>query len=218
MSNSAAVPAEPRRGRPGYDRRGALEVAVRVFNEHGYDATSMGMLATRLGLSKSAIYHHFDSKEHLLEAALDEALGGLEQVLDEPGARRGTQTARLTYVVRRAVEVLVDRLPYVTLLLRLRGNTAVERAALERRRRFDDAVSALVRAAQVDGAVRADIDPAIATRLVFGMVNSLVEWYRPTGPEGARQQAGGLGRSPIVGAGQLADDVLALVLDGLRRR
>ncbi|HEX5859610.1 MAG TPA: TetR/AcrR family transcriptional regulator [Microbacterium sp.] len=200
--NAGSAP-EPRRGRPGYDRRGALEVAARVFNEHGYDATSMGMLAARLGLSKSAIYHHFASKEHLLEAALDEALGGLEQVLGEPGATAGAPLDRLTYVVRRAVEVLVERLPYVTLLLRLRGNTAVERHALARRRRFDDAVSSLVREAQEDGAVRPDLDPAIATRLVFGMVNSLVEWYRPTGPESASD---------------IADDVLALVFDGLSRR
>ena len=43
-----------RRGRPGYDQRGILEVAVAAFNEHGYDATSIGMIAERLGLSKSA--------------------------------------------------------------------------------------------------------------------------------------------------------------------
>ena len=80
--------AEPRRGRPGYDRRGVLEIAVQAFNEYGYDATSLGTLASRLGLSKSAIYHHFPSKEQLLEAALDEALGELEAVLDRARARR----------------------------------------------------------------------------------------------------------------------------------
>ena len=52
-----------RRGRPGYDQQGILEVAVAAFNEYGYDATSMGVLADRLGLSKSAIYHHFASKD-----------------------------------------------------------------------------------------------------------------------------------------------------------
>ena len=76
---------DPRRGRPGYDRQGVLDVAVRAFNEYGYDATSMGTLADRLGLSKSAIYHHFTSKEQLLDAALDEALGGLEGVLAGAG-------------------------------------------------------------------------------------------------------------------------------------
>ncbi|HEX7835711.1 MAG TPA: TetR/AcrR family transcriptional regulator [Pseudolysinimonas sp.] len=196
-----ATGAEPRRGRPGYDRQGVLEVAVRAFNEYGYDATSMGTLATRLGLSKSAIYHHFPSKDQLLEAALDEALGGLEGVLTEAGATSGTAAARLAHVLHRAVEVLIERLPYVTLLLRLRGNTSVERAALDRRREFDRAVAALVLAARDAGELRSDIDPRIAERLMFGMINSIAEWYRPEGPEDASR---------------LADDVLAIIVDGLR--
>src|SRR3954454_22930636 len=119
-----------RRGRPGYDQRGILEVAVTAFNEHGYDATSIGMLAERLGLSKSAIYHHVASKDELLELALDEALDGLEGVLRAPEATEGAAADRLAFVLRGAVRVLADRLPYVTLLLRVRGNTEVERSAL----------------------------------------------------------------------------------------
>lgn len=193
--------SDTRRGRPGYDRDGVLEVAVRAFNEFGYDATSMGTLATRLGLSKSAIYHHFASKEELLDAALDEALGALEGVLAEPGATSGSPAARLQYVLDRAVHVLVERLPYVTLLLRLRGNTAVERAALDRRREFDRAVTTLVVEARDAGELRSDIDPRVAERLLFGMINSIVEWYRPEGPEDAAR---------------LAADVLAFAVDGLR--
>ena len=192
---------DTRRGRPGYDRQGVLDIAVRAFNEYGYDATSMGTLATRLGLSKSAIYHHFDSKERLLAAALDEALGGLEGVLVEPGAVAGGPAARLQYVLDRAVHVLVERLPYVTLLLRLRGNTPIERAALDRRRDFDRAVTALVVEAQDAGELRPDIDARVAERLLFGMINSIVEWYRPEGPEDAAR---------------LAADVLAVAVDGLR--
>lgn len=197
----SALVSESRRGRPGYDRQGVLEVAVAAFNEFGYDATSMGTLAERLGLSKSAVYHHFGSKAQLLEAALDEALSGLEGVLTEPGATSGTEAARLAHVLRRAVEVLIERLPYVTLLLRLRGNTEVERAALGRRREFDHAVTALVVAARGAGDLRADIDPAIAERLLFGMINSIAEWYRPGGAEDASR---------------LAADVLAVAADGLR--
>jgi AcrR family transcriptional regulator len=192
-----------RRGRPGYDQRQVLEIAVDEFIAHGYDATSVAALATRLGLSKSALYHHFASKEQLLSLALDEALGGLEGVLGEPGAREGGAGERLGYVLRGAVGVLVDKLPYVTLLLRVRGNSDVERDALERRRAFDHDITALVRAAQEEGTVRADVDASVATRLLFGMVNSIVEWYRPSGPEGAAE---------------LAADVLTVALDGLRPR
>lgn len=195
--------APPRRGRPGYDSQQILEAAVELFITHGYDATSVAAVAERLGLTKSALYHHYESKEHLLGIALEQALGGLEGVLVEPGARSGTPGERLDYVLRGAVRVLVDRLPYVTLLLRVRGNSEVERGALERRRAFDHRITGLVRDAQADGTVRADVDPSVATRLVFGMVNSIVEWYRPSGPEGAAE---------------LADDVLRIALDGLRTR
>jgi AcrR family transcriptional regulator len=171
-----------RRGRPGYDQRGILEVAVAAFNEHGYDATSIGMLAERLGLSKSAIYHHVASKDELLGLALDEALDGLEGVLRSPEAQEGPASSRLAFVLRGAVRVLAEKLPYVTLLLRVRGNTEVERAALERRRAFDHAVASLVAEAREEGSLRADADPAVVARLLFGMINSLTEWYTPSGP------------------------------------
>lgn len=193
--------AAGRRGRPGYDRRGLLDAAVAVFNESGYDATSVATLAARLGLSKAALYHHFASKEEILETATGEALDGLEGVLADAGTASAED--RLARVLQGAVRVLVANLPSVTLLLRVRGNSEVERTALERRRAFDQAVTAIVRDAQAEGAVRADVDASVATRLLFGMVNSLVEWYRPTGPEGAEA---------------LARDVLAVALDGLRTR
>lgn len=190
----------PKRGRPGYDQAAILEIAVLAFNEFGYDATSMGILASRLAVSKAAIYHHFASKGELLQLALDHALGGLEAVLLEPEAVAGPAIDRLAHVLRSAVLVLADRLPYVTLLLRVRGNTAVERQALTRRREFDAAVAVLVTGARAEGSLRADIDPAIVTRLLFGMVNSIADWYRPNGP---------------TDAAHLADDVLAFALHGL---
>ncbi len=190
-----------RRGRPGYDQEGILRVAVAAFNQYGYDATSMGVLANRLGLSKSAIYHHFGSKDEILDRALDTALAGLEGVLDEAEASRGRAADRLDHVLRGAVHVLVEQLPYVTLLLRVRGNTEVERRALARRRAFDKRVTALVSEAQAEGSLRSDIDVRVVERLLFGMINSIVEWYRPGGAEDADR---------------LADVVIAVALDGLR--
>ena len=190
-----------RRGRPGYDQQGILDVAVAAFNEYGYDATSMGVLADRLGLSKSAIYHHFTSKDEILDRALDSALGALEGVLEQADAAGGRAADRLDLVLRGAVHVLVDRLPSVTLLLRVRGNTEVERRALARRRAFDKRVTALVSEAQAEGSLRSDLDASVVSRLTFGMINSIVEWYRPGGGEDADR---------------IADDVVAVALDGLR--
>ncbi|WP_369242416.1 TetR/AcrR family transcriptional regulator [Streptomyces sp. R21] len=190
-----------RRDRPAYDRASLLEVAVVVFNERGYDGTGMEELARRLGLSKSSIYHHVTGKEELLGLAVGRALDALFAVLDEDPVPDTTATARLEHVVHRSVDVLAAELPYVTLLLRVRGNSAVEQHALERRREFDHRVAELVARAAAEGGVRDDIDPHLISRLLFGTVNSLIEWYRPEG---------GL---PVAA---LADALTAVLFDGLR--
>ena len=108
---------------------------------------------------------------------------------------------RLESLVRRSVAVLVERVPYVTLLLRVHGNSPVERDALTRRRRLDRFAAGLVAEAVQDGDLRPDIDPKITARLLFGMVNSLIEWVRP---ESAHDAAA------------LADGVTTVAFEGLR--
>jgi AcrR family transcriptional regulator len=188
-------------GRPGWDAASLLAVAVQVFNERGYDGTSMEDLAKRLGISKSAIYHHVESKETLLSMALERATEGLFVVAGQVCGLEAPAITRLEALVHDSVIVLVEELPYVTLLLRVRGNTAVERRALARRRQLDRLAAELVEAAIAEGDIRADIDPHLAARLLFGLINSLVEWYRPR-----------LGGSPA----QLADSLTAIAFDGLR--
>ncbi|MFZ3454312.1 TetR/AcrR family transcriptional regulator [Arthrobacter sp. 7Tela_A1] len=199
-SSAATTAHGTRRGRPGYDQQTVLNIAVDVFNRHGYEATSMGILAENLGITKSAIYHHVPSKGDLLRLALENALGGLEGVLDDPRASTGPADARLEFVLRGTIEVLTERLPFVTLLLRLRGNTEIERDALERRRQFDRRVSELVDAARAEGSLRSDIDPRTTTRLLFGTINSIVEWYKPGGSLSGQK---------------LADDIISMVFEGL---
>ncbi|MBA2945335.1 TetR/AcrR family transcriptional regulator [Streptomyces himalayensis] len=189
--------------RDTYTPETLLSVSVEVFNERGYDGTSMEHLAKAAGISKSSIYHHVAGKEELLRRAVSRALDGLFGILDEEHARVGRAVERLEYVTRRMVEVLIAELPYVTLLLRVRGNTGTERWALERRREFDHQVADLLKAAAADGDVRGDVEVRLATRLVFGMINSIVEWYRPDG--------GG------AGVQEIADAVVQLVFSGLRK-
>ncbi|WP_141584077.1 TetR/AcrR family transcriptional regulator [Actinomadura sp. WMMA1423] len=199
---SEPVSARPRGpGRPGYDQETVLRRAIELFNRKGYEGTSMGDLAEELGVGKSAIYHHVPGKSHLLALALDEALDELTAVIreaqDESG---GTAYERLRSVVRQSVEVLVAHQPAVTLLLRVRGNSEVELAALQRRRWIDARLAELVRAAAAEGALRSDVPPELVSRLLFGMVNSLVEWYRPGGE---------------VSAAALSDAITTIAFDGL---
>ena len=195
----------PRRGRPGYDRQTLLAECVELFNRHGYEATSMGMLAAHLGISKSAIYHHVESKEAILDHAVTEALDALEACLDDVVASGADAGAQVEAAIRGTLGVLAEKQPEVTLLLRLRGNSAVEVAAVERRREITRRFGDLLEAAQAAGAARSDVTPRNLARLALGMINSIVDWYRPDRGVPGQQ-----------GPDQMIDAVTGVVLGGLR--
>ena len=203
VTASPVRPRPARRGRPGYDLESVLAVAVKLFNERGYDGTSMEDLSRKLGITKSAIYHHVDSKQDLLRLATGRALDALFTEVDHLAQVDGRAIDRLEHLVRGSVLALASNLPFVTLLLRVRGNTKVEREVLARRREFDRLVAGLVAEAAAEGDLRSDIDPAVTARLLFGLVNSLIEWYRPRG---------------AAAAADLADTVVTVAFDGLRVR
>src|SRR5580704_5068273 len=91
-ARSGAPPGERGRGgRPrGSTRARILDVALDLFNEQGYDKTSLREIAARLGFTKAALYYHFERKEDLLlELHLRlheigrELLGRLDELEDE---------------------------------------------------------------------------------------------------------------------------------------
>jgi AcrR family transcriptional regulator len=192
------------RGRQPYDRESLLTVVVDVFNERGYDGTSMEDLSHRLGISKSAIYHHYEGKEEMLRIALARALDGLDGIASEARALDKPAIDQLEHVIRGSVRVLQQEHSYVALLLRVRNSTPTGRKALNRRRDIDAYVADLVKQAQSDGDLRSDLDPAMTARLLFGMVNSLAEWFRPTATASADTK--------------VADAIVEIAFNGLRRR
>jgi AcrR family transcriptional regulator len=185
--SARSVDKEEGVGRPSTKERkphnidSIVDVAMRVFLKRGYDGASLDQVATAAGITKSSIYYHSTGKEDLLARGVGRAFDALFAALDEPEATQARYVDRLKYVVRRTIEVTVAKMPEVALLLRVRGNTRTERRVLERRREFDRRVAQLFEQAQRAGEIRSDVDARLATRLLFGMLNSMIEWYRPDG-------------------------------------
>jgi AcrR family transcriptional regulator len=176
----ANAPSVEQQRRP-YDIDRLTDVALAVFAQRGFDGASMDDVARAAGITKAAIYHHVSGKEELLDRGLRRALEALYAALDEPAARTGRPIQRLHFMVRRVAELAIALMPELTVLVRVRGNSETERNAIERRRTFDAAMVTIVREAQLAGEFDPSLDPSIVVRLMFGMCNSIVEWYRPHG-------------------------------------
>ncbi len=193
----------PARERKPYNLDALLDVAVRVFLERGYDGSSLDQVARAAGITKASIYYHARGKEDLLLRGVGRAFDALFAVLSEAEAGGGSALSRLKHVVRGTIEIAIAMQPEVALLLRVRGNTRAERRVLQRRREFDHMISEMFARAQQEGGLRRDVEPRLATRLLYGMINSITEWYRPEGS---------------MHAPEIANTVFKTAFDGLEKK
>jgi AcrR family transcriptional regulator len=100
--------------RPEDRRRELLDHAQALFFERGYDDTSVNDVIARAGISKGAFYHHFPSKESLLEALAERLARGsitqVREVLDDPAL---SAVDRLNGFLERARQMKVETAPQI---------------------------------------------------------------------------------------------------------
>lgn len=184
----ATAPAERETRRDTNPRRELvreelLDIAARMFDEHGFDRVSMAMIAREVGLGRSAIYHYFASKDDILASIVEsEALapvGRIRQLASEPGR---SPTDRLRAVVHDGV---VRRLSFGSRFVRLARLEAQIPEHLRRdydrsRRTIYDEHVRLIQEGVASGEFR-PVDVQIAAFAIIGMANWTSRWYRPDG-------------------------------------
>jgi AcrR family transcriptional regulator len=101
------------------------QVALEMFIEHGYDATSLREISERLGFTKAALYYHFKSKEEIISSLVDDRLAALEDLLEWAETQpRDAKTRR--EIVRRYSEQLYEQRHHLTMRFMERNPTAMK--------------------------------------------------------------------------------------------
>jgi len=79
-------------------------VAIRLFNENGYEATSLREIADEIGVTKAALYYHFKTKEEIVTSLLDDRLRALDDLLEWSRTLPRTQGSRQEIIKRYAAD------------------------------------------------------------------------------------------------------------------
>ncbi|HLT11412.1 MAG TPA: helix-turn-helix domain-containing protein [Micromonosporaceae bacterium] len=83
-------------------------VALELFTENGYEATSLREIAERLGVTKAALYYHFKTKDEIIESLVNDRAAEISRLVDWAEAQpRSTETRR--EFLRRYAELLHER-------------------------------------------------------------------------------------------------------------
>jgi AcrR family transcriptional regulator len=184
---------------PGAQRRELIvEAALEEFAQLGYEAASIGRIASAAGISRTVLYDHFPSKhalfKELLHTEQQELISYLSAALDSPGSTEDRWRAAFDAFFR-----FVEEQQLAWRLLFPRRPPLDEDAAQEYRRQRDETNRILADLLAAD-ALRAGLEPrTVRARAVFAMHrNALIaaaRWWA-THPEVAREE--------IVGAAMAA--------------
>jgi AcrR family transcriptional regulator len=172
-------------------RTRVLDAAVDLFAEHGYDATSVSQVIARAGVAKGGFYHHFASKEALLYEVYGDLIGRQLAGMDEILARGLSPAETLRALIADLVETTAASVRPALVFWREMHRLGDERTAEYRRarRRYHDTVRRLIREAQAAGAFASVASADTVTFTIFGYVNELPLWYRPSGRQRPAQLA-----------------------------
>ena len=180
-------------------RQRVLDAAVDLFATQGYSATSVAQVIERAGLTKGGFYHHFASKDELLYEVYGDLITRQLAAMDEILARGLSRAESLRLLIEDLVVSTAGSAQQAVVFWRELHHLADEHTDVYRRarRRYHDAVRKLIADGQKAGEFGTAASAETVTFTIFGVINELPLWYRPTG----RQR-------PAQIAAELADFVL----------
>ncbi|MFG2086613.1 TetR/AcrR family transcriptional regulator [Spirillospora sp. NPDC048824] len=165
-------------------REHLVKLAAELFAEKGFQATTVRNIADEAGILSGSLYHHFDSKESIVDEILasffNEIMSAYQAVLDERGNPRDT----IAGLVRAAFGSLEPHRAAITVMQNdwnyLKGMdrfSYLTKSEDEVEKMWVDTLSA----GQKNGLFRDDVDPKLTYRMVRDTIWVAVRWFKPGG-------------------------------------
>ena len=169
-------------------RQEILRTAARLFQQRGYDATSMNDVAAALKLSKGGLYHHFQSKDEILFEIMNHAMEMTQERVITPVRAIAGSEERLRALIRLHLEVVLSpRDREITVMLHENHPLppALRKRINARKKEYIHFVEGLIADVQKDAQrVRqtgGSVTPRAAAFALLGMINWIYQWYKPEG-------------------------------------
>jgi AcrR family transcriptional regulator len=165
-------------------RQEILRTAARLFQQRGYDATSMNDVAAALKLSKGGLYHHFQSKDEILFEIMDHAMEITQERVLNPVRSIADPEERLRALIRLHIEVVLSpRDREITVMLHENHPLPPSlRKRINARKKdyvhfLESLMAEVQNKARQSRSAKAKVSPRAAAFALLG----IYQWYKPEG-------------------------------------
>jgi TetR/AcrR family fatty acid metabolism transcriptional regulator len=160
-------------------RRQILDAAIRVFARQGFHATRVADIADEAGVAYGLVYHHFKSKDEVLDELFVERWSLLLSAIEEADRNGESPRAKLAAVASFIVDSYHHdpELMKVIIVEVTRAANSFGRTHLELIRRAYESIAKIVADGQAAGAFRNDVDPTFASMTFYGAIEQLLSGW-----------------------------------------
>jgi TetR/AcrR family transcriptional regulator, cholesterol catabolism regulator len=165
-------------------RQEILRTAARLFQQRGYDATSMNDVAGALKLSKGGLYHHFQSKDEILFEIMNHAMEITQERVLNPVRGIADPEERLRALIRLHIEVVLSpRDREITVMLHENHPLppALRKRINVRKKEYVHFLENLMEEVQRARHAKGRVGPHAAAFALLGMINWIYQWHKPEG-------------------------------------
>jgi len=180
-----------------------LSIAADLFARRGFKNTTVRDIADAAGILSGSLYHHFDSKESMVDEILSSFQAGLFARYDEIVASDLDPRAKFEAVIRVSFDAIHHHHAEVAIYQNDAGFlSGFDRFAYldDRNAQLHEIWSGLLEDGVASGAFRPDLDVEVVYRFIRDTVWVAVRWYRP---------------GAALSADEVAQQYLAILLDGI---
>lgn len=159
-----------------------LDAAAQVFRQKGFHGASMADIAETVKLQKASLYHHVTSKQDILLALLDRALEMLFEHISTVTNQSFSPEEKLRRMISAYLQAMTENgdLAVVLLLEHRSLNPDLRSRHIPNRDKFEHLWRQVVTQGISEGVFR-EVDPVMATRSLFGIMNWTLTWFDPRG-------------------------------------
>lgn len=171
------------RRRSRLDKREAvLRAAAQIFNEKGFQNTSLDEVAQRLNVTKPTLYYYVRSKDEILFECVKIGLTMVQESIQEVEVQGGSALDKLRAAMRRYAQIVTMDFGRCLILVGEDPLPAESQVKLRRIKADIDAeFRRLIEQAVAEGDLR-PCDPKIAAFTIAGALSWIARWYKPSGP------------------------------------
>lgn len=164
-------------------KRKIFEIAMKLFSEKGYDATSIEEITAMVGVAKGTLYYHFNSKEEIFNFLVEEGMKLLKNSIEIKTSKCSNVKDKLKAIILIQIKAVIKYENMLSIIFsQLYGNESKNKLCQEKVQEYIDVVEKIINEG-IENKELKKCNSKLMAYTIFSLTSSIMIYKKQTGKE-----------------------------------